>query len=86
MPLVITDRFHKTYRNLPPAIQKKVQKALRLLDENSRHPSVRAKKIQGTTNIYEGRIDRKYRFSFEFDGEDKILRNVDNHDDCLKNP
>jgi mRNA-degrading endonuclease RelE of RelBE toxin-antitoxin system len=86
MPLVITDRFRKAYRNLPPAIQKKVQKALRLLDENPQHPSVRVKKIQGTTNIYEGRIDRKYRFSFEFDGEDKILRNVDNHDDCLKNP
>jgi mRNA-degrading endonuclease RelE of RelBE toxin-antitoxin system len=71
---------------LPPAIQKKVQKALQLLDENPQHPSVRVKKIQGTANIYEGRIDRKYRFSFEFDEEDKIVRNVDNHDDCLKNP
>lgn len=23
---------------------------------------------------------------YEFDGDDLILRNVDNHDECLKNP
>jgi mRNA-degrading endonuclease RelE of RelBE toxin-antitoxin system len=86
MALIITNRFKKAYQQLPQEIQNKVKKALRLLDEDPRYPSLRFKPIQGTDKIYEGRIDRKYRFSFEFDGDDKILRNVDNHDDCLKNP
>lgn len=63
-----------------------MKKAIRLLDENPRHPSLRVRKIQGVENIFEGRVDQKYRFSFEFSGDDKILRNVDNHDECLKNP
>ncbi len=86
MPLVITRRFKKAYQKLPARIQKKVKKALTLLDENPRHPSLRVRKIQGTPDIFEGRIDRQYRFSFQFSGQDKVLRNVDNHDDCLKNP
>ena len=86
MALIITNRFKKAYQQLPPDIQNKVKKALRLLDEDPRYPSLRVKPIQGTDKIYEGRIDRKYRFSFEFNGDDKILRNVDNHDECLKNP
>ncbi|MCA9922340.1 MAG: hypothetical protein KC419_15780 [Anaerolineales bacterium] len=86
MPLIITNRFKKAYQQLPKAIQGKVKKALRLLDEDPHYPSLRVKRIQGTDKIYEGRVDQKYRFSFEFDGDDKILRNVDNHDDCLKNP
>ncbi|NJN55096.1 MAG: hypothetical protein HC804_10260 [Anaerolineae bacterium] len=67
-------------------MQAKVQKSLRLLDENPRHPSLQVKQIQGAKGIYEGRVDRKYRFSFEFDRDDLILRNVDNHDECLKIP
>lgn len=86
MPLIFTRRFKKAYWRLPPPAQDKVKKALRLLDENPRHPSLRVKRIQGTDKLYEGRINRKYRFSFEFDGEDILLRNVDNHDECLKNP
>ena len=86
MPIIITNRFKKAYQKLPADIQKKVKKALRLLNEDPRHPSLQVRKIQGVKNIYEGRIDQKYRFSFQFDGEDKILRNVDNHDECLKNP
>ncbi|MEI2691049.1 MAG: DNA helicase [Anaerolineae bacterium] len=86
MGLIITDRFRKAYRALPPDIQAKTQKALRFLDENPRHPSLQVSKIRGTKDIYEGRVDIKYRFSFHFDRENKVLRNVDNHDDCLKNP
>ena len=86
MALIITDRFRKAYRSLPAQIQKKAKKALRLLDENPRQPSLRVKKIGGAGDIYEGRGDQKYRFSFQFAGADQVLRNIDNHDECLKNP
>lgn len=86
MAIVFTKRFKKAYRRLPISVQQKAQKAIRLLDENIRHPSLRVKRIQGTDALFEGRVDRKYRFSFEFDGNDILLRNIDNHDECLKNP
>ncbi len=79
MPLVFTNRFRRAYKRLPQDVQMKLQKSLRLLDENPRHPSLQVKQIQGTHGIYEGRVDHKYRFSFEFDGEELVLRNVDNH-------
>lgn len=86
MPLVFTNRFKKAYQKLLADIQQKVKKALTFLNKNPHHPSLQVHKIQGTDNIYEGRVDQKYRFSFQFEGNDKILRNVDNHDECLKNP
>ncbi len=86
MALIFTNRFKKAYQRLPQTIQNKVKKALRLLLENPKHPSLHIKRIQGTDKIFEGRIDLKYRFSFEYDNEDILLRNVDNHDECLKKP
>lgn len=85
-----TERFKKAFRALPAPIQEKAVKALRLLAENPRHPSLQVKKIQGVDNIWEGRIDQKYRFTFQFENEDDqmviVLRNIDNHDACLRNP
>lgn len=85
-----TERFKKALRALPAPIQEKAIKALRLLAENPRHPSLQVKKIQGMENIWEGRVDQKYRFTFQLENEDDqmviVLRNIDNHDDCLKNP
>ena len=85
-----TERFKKAFRALPASIQEKAIKALCLLAENPRHPSLQVKKIQGMENIWEARVDQKYRFTFQFENENDqmvvVLRNIDNHDDCLKNP
>ena len=71
---------------MPPNIRKKVRKALQLLVDDVGYPSLRVHRIQGTDRIFEARVDRQYRLSFQFDGQDSLLRNVDNHDECLTNP
>ncbi|RCK76797.1 MAG: hypothetical protein ANABAC_3222 [Anaerolineae bacterium] len=85
-----TERFKKAFQALPEEIQEKAFKAFRLMAENPRHPSLRVKKIKGSEQIWEGRIDRQYRFTFQFveEGGQTIIvfRNIDNHDECLKNP
>ena len=86
MTIIFSKRFLSAHGRLPPEIRKKVKKALKLLDTNPRHSSLRVHPIKGSDGIYEARIDQKYRMSFQFDGENKVLRNVDNHDECLKNP
>ncbi len=86
MPIQRTERFKHAYKKLPPEIQERVKKTLRLLVSNIRHPSLRVKKIQGTGNIWEARVSRSCRLTFQIEGETYILRNVGEHDHTLKNP
>ncbi len=80
-------RFKRAYRQLPPEIQKKVRKALRLLGETPRHPSLRTKPVQGATGIYEARVDRNYRMTYErLPGDVLRVRAVGKHDETLKKP
>ncbi len=85
-----TERFKKAFKALPASVQEKAIKAFRLMSENPRHPSLRIKKIQGADHIWEARVDLQYRFTFEYQTEDDetciVFRNIDNHDECLKNP
>lgn len=83
----LTDTFHKGYANLPPEIKKKTKKALRLLSENPRHPSLRSKPIRGAKGIFEARVDRNYRITYErLPGDIFRLRVIGKHDEALGNP
>jgi len=50
------------------------------LFKNLRYPSIRAKKIAGTKNIWEGRVDKFHRFTFEIKNDEIILRSIGPHD------
>jgi len=90
MIFVRSDRFKRAFQSLPKEVQKKAVRALRLMDENLSYPSLVLKKIHGYPDIWEARIDIKYRLTFQVEQKDGetlcILRNIDNHDECLKNP
>lgn len=86
MPVQFTERFVKQYERLPEAIQRKVDKALRLLDADFRHPGLRSHPVEGIEDIFEARVDAKYRVTFARDEDVFLMRNVDNHDECLRNP
>lgn len=80
MPYRRTTRFKKSYKTLPSEIQEKVKKAFDLFKDNPKHPSLQTKKIKGTKDIWEGRIDIHYRFIFRYDGDTVIFLNVGPHD------
>ena len=86
MTVRLSERFVSQYAGLSKTLQRKVDKALRLLDADHRHPGLRSHPVQGAPGIYEAYVDDKYRMTFERDGEALFLRNVDNHDECLKKP
>lgn len=86
MPIQLTERFVKQYERLPKSIQRKVDKALRLLETDFRHPGLRSHPVEGTRGIFEAYVDAKYRMTFERYGDVLLMRNVDNHDECLRNP
>jgi hypothetical protein len=86
MPIDTSPRFEVQYMILPLAIREKVDKALRLLDANFRYPSLRSHPVKSHPGVFEAYVDDKYRMTFERQGDTLIMRNVDNHDECLKNP
>jgi len=86
VPIRFSERFVRQYERLPKVVQGKVDKAVRLLDADFRHPGLRSHPIEGAQGVFEAYVDIKYRMTFERRGDLLVLRNVDNHDECLKNP
>ena len=81
-----TARFKRAYQRLNPPKRRAVEKALSFLVNNIRHPSLRVKKMEGTTGIWEARASKSIRLSFEFRGDTLILRNVGDHNEVLRGP
>jgi mRNA-degrading endonuclease RelE of RelBE toxin-antitoxin system len=88
MPKVtFSQRFIRHYAKLPKSIRDKVDRQIRLLADNPRHPSLQTKPIQGSPGIYEARVYINYRMTYERLPSDVLLvRVVGLHDDTLKNP
>lgn len=86
MRLIFTNRFKKAYQSLVADDQGRVQKAIRLISGDLRHPSLRVKRIKGTQGIWEARASKSLRITFETEGDVLILRNVGHHDQTLKKP
>ena len=76
----------RAYDRLPPDVQEDVVRALRLLDQNWRHPGLRARRLSGHRDIFYARVDRNHRLTYERRGDVLVLRNVGRHDETLKNP
>lgn len=86
MRIYRTESFKKDYQNLPKEIQKRADKQLKFLLENPRHPSLQAKKMEDPRNIWEGRITKGYRFTFQITGETYTLRRIGKHEETLRKP
>jgi len=86
-----TARFAKAFCALPREIQEKALKVFALFQQDPCHPSLVVKKLKGSRDIWEGRIDQSYRFTFHYEKNEAgrvtcVFRNTDNHDECLKHP
>lgn len=86
MRVARTERFKAAYMELMPSSQQQARKAIRLLRENPRHPSLRVKKIKGTEGIWEARASRSIRMTFQVHGDLIILRNIGEPDKTLARP
>jgi mRNA-degrading endonuclease RelE of RelBE toxin-antitoxin system len=75
-----TKRFKRDFAALPETIQRRAEKQLILFLQNPRHPSLRVGKLEGSGDIYYGRITRDYRFTFEWREDIVILRRIGPHE------
>ena len=65
MQIVLSRRADKEYGKLSRQLRQQADKQLALLADNLRHPSLEAKKYGGTDDIWQGRVNRDYRFYFQ---------------------
>lgn len=86
MEFIFTDRFKRSYKQLPKDVQKALQKKLELMSKDPHHPSLRTKKIQGTDKIFECSINMSIRLTWQYQGESILLRVIGPHDQVLDNP
>ena len=80
----LTESFKKAYAGIPSLIQKK---ALRLLANDPRHPSLQSKPVEGAPGIFEARVDQNYRMTYErLPGDLLRVRVIGKQDETLKKP
>lgn len=85
MHIEATHTFISLYKKLPEELKDKTKKAIKLLQENPGYPSLGHKKMAGQEDVFEIRITKNYRLTYQKIGSTVYLRKVGTHD-LLRNP
>ncbi|MBI2830984.1 MAG: hypothetical protein HYX79_01855 [Chloroflexi bacterium] len=86
MKITRTAKFKKAWVELSEEEKDLARKALKNLATDLRYPALRVKKMQGVEHIWEARVSRSLRMTFEIQGNTIILRNIGRHDETLEHP
>jgi mRNA-degrading endonuclease RelE of RelBE toxin-antitoxin system len=86
MRIARTETFKKAWKQLTEEQKALARKAIGNLIVDMRYPALRVKKIKGTGNIWEARVSRSLRITFQLEGDIITLRNVGQHDETLERP
>ena len=79
MVIKLTATAAKQFKKLPLDLQKKARKQFAYLLEDLRHPSLDVKKYQGIEDVWQGRIDKGYRFYFHIINPHYVIISIINH-------
>ena len=79
MIISYTPKFKKKLRVFPKEIRDKFYKQANLLSNNLRHPSLRAKKYDESSDLWQARVDDNVRFYFFIDKNSYFLINIRRH-------
>ncbi len=79
MKFYFTASFKRDYQKLPQPIQKRVDKQLGFLLRDPSYPSLGCKKMKDPREIWEAKVTRSYRFTFQKVEDIYILRRVGTH-------
>ena len=79
MRFVRTPHFLRAYHKAPEAIRRAFDKKAALLLENLNHPSLRAKKYDEASGLWQARVNDDWRFYFLIDGDAYVLLELRRH-------
>ena len=81
---IFTNRFQKHYKTLSAQEKELLRKKLDLLANSPTHPSLRVKRIQGISDLYECSVNMDIRIIFYYEGSTMIILVDIGHHDILK--
>lgn len=81
MKYFTTKCFDREFAKMPRMVQKAFSERIVFLVENVRHPSLRAKKFDETTGVWQMRITKNIRVFFRIEGDTYQLMNIRKHSD-----
>lgn len=79
-----TARFQKNFKKLTEQEKKQLKKKLILLAENPSHPSLRTKRIQGTSYLFECSVNMDIWIIWYYEDDKMIILLDVGHHDILK--
>ena len=79
MKLEYTRRALDSLEEAPVTVRKAFFKQARLLTQNLRHPSLRAKKYEEAGDIWQARVSRGWRFYFTIEGDTYTIIRLTEH-------
>ncbi len=81
MRIARTETFKEAWAHLGERQKALARKTVTHLMEDMRYPALRVKKMKGTDFIWEARVSRSVRITFQIEDDIIILRNIGAHDD-----
>ncbi|MDO8590890.1 MAG: hypothetical protein Q7R65_02830 [bacterium] len=75
----VTENFERGFANAPKIMQKAFDKQIHLLLENIRYPSLRAKKYDEASGLWQARVTGNWRFHFLIEGDTYLLTYIGPH-------
>lgn len=83
----VSPHFKKMLRSKSPESQKRVKAAMKRILEDDRSGGLRLKPMQGWQGIWEARVSKSLRITYEYGDEDSIFfRKNCEHDTVLSSP
>ena len=79
MKHAFSHKFIRQYQELSPGLKAKVDKQIAFLVQNLQHPSLHAKKYDQALDIWQARVDERYRFYFRMEGDTYRILSVTPH-------
>lgn len=79
MRVALGERFKRQYGEAPIEVQRAFDKQLRLLLGNLQYPSIHVKKYDETAGVWQGRVNRDWRFYFRIVGDSYEMLSITKH-------
>lgn len=74
-----SDAVYAAIENAPQAVKKAFVKQIKLLEQNLRHPSLRAKKFDEANDRWPARVNQGWRFYFTIKGDTYHILSLISH-------
>ena len=72
-------RALKSLADMPPGVRRAFFKQVKFLQHDLRHPSLHAKKYDVSTDLWQARVNRGWRFYFNIRGDTCVIRDIIPH-------